>query len=399
MACRAILVLLVVAIGGANGLTDCPTAFFNFGDSTTDTGSLENVAPGDPGLPPYGMQFFGEPSKRYAHGRVIPDFFALAFKTPLLQPYIQAGAYDFRHGVNFAVSGSTASNDSTVTPLYLPIQLNQFIRFYKTTESVKRQKGKCSPLAKFLPSKKAFENALYTIKFGGNDLPLAFLHNGSNIASGMNVIINKVIPDAMTNHENAMETLYRYGARRFLLTGLDNVGCSPNFVSQYSTFPLDDRGCLLFPRESVASWNGALVQLVERMRAKLTGASIGLFNVSAGSEEIRSNLSKFGFNPNLSTQVCCGAPGGPVDNNYNSQIKCGHPGSSVCDNVGEHIYWDGPHLTEPYQRLLAIMLLEAKYTSSGVNYTSLCNLDYSKFGDDVTFDEVYGDTCEVTFTS
>ncbi|KAG6550109.1 hypothetical protein Mapa_008065 [Marchantia paleacea] len=404
LACRAILLLLVVAVVGTNGVTDCPNAFFNFGDSTTDTGSLENALPfGDPGLPPYGDQFFEEPAKRYTNGRVIPDFFSLAFNKPLLQPYLQAGAYDFRHGVNFAVSGSTATNDTTITPFYLPFQVAQFIRFKKTTESVRTQKAKCLPLNLFVPAKKAFENALYTLRFGGNDVVLAYVHNVSvsNIGPATNLIINKVVPNAMTNYESAIRTLYRYGARRFLVSGLGArlVSCSPNLISAYSTSPLDNRGCLVFPIEAVANWNGALLQVVERLRTNLTGANIAFFNVTAGAEEIEFNLSRYGFNPKVSRKVCCGASGGPLDNNYNSAIKCGRPGYSVCNNVNEYINWDGSHNTEPYYRIFAEFLLEGKYTEPSVNYTSLCNLDYSKFGSNITFDEVYGDTCEVTFTS
>ncbi|KAG6550108.1 hypothetical protein Mapa_008064 [Marchantia paleacea] len=393
LALETISLMLMLAVVRVRGLTQCPTAFFNFGDSVTDTGALDNAVPevADITFPPYGQSFFGSPAKRFSNGRLIPDFISLAFNQPLLQPYIQAGAFNYGHGVNFAVAGATASNDTTINPFFLPIQVSQFTIFKSTTESVRQQKFSCFPFETFLPSMSAFKNGLYTMRFGGNDIQFAL-----QFPNPLSRILNTVIPAAMFNYENAIKTLYRQGARRFLISSLTRtIGCSPRLISAF-VGPLDNRGCLFFLNGVVDSWNAGLIQVVEKMRTDLPGVNIAVFNTTAAAEEIESNLVGYGFDPCVARRVCCGSSGGPVDNNYNINITCGRPGSNVCSNVDEYMSWDGVHNTEAYYRIFAKFILEGRFTAPALNYTSLCNLDYSKFGRSVTFDEVSGDTCKVT---
>ncbi|KAL2609337.1 hypothetical protein R1flu_027910 [Riccia fluitans] len=79
------LLLLISLAGFESGLVvpvvglaqPCPTGFFSFGDSLSDTGSRSNLFPGlfHSDYPPYGEQFFQRPAKRICNGRLVLDFF------------------------------------------------------------------------------------------------------------------------------------------------------------------------------------------------------------------------------------------------------------------------------------------------------------------------------------
>lgn len=105
-----------------------------------------------------------------------------------------------------------------------------------------------------------------------------------------------------------------------------------------------------------------------------------------------------GFNPNKTTIACCGAPGLGVWN-YNPAITCGHPqlGSNLCANPNEYVNWDGIHFTENFYRTISNFALSGKFTEEGFDYKNLCNLDFSKFGPDVTLAEAYPSTCNSLF--
>ncbi|KAG6545292.1 hypothetical protein Mapa_013252 [Marchantia paleacea] len=375
----------------ALGFCNCPTGFFNFGDSLTDTGNNANAFPVSLNyeLPPYGENFFRRPSKRVTNGRVVPDFFSLAFRKPLLQPYTQVGAFDYRHGVNFAASGATASTDQTHSPFYLSFQIAQFVTIKQTAEAQIRQ-SQCFPFDLRLPRRDVFQNALYTIEIGGNDIIYA------NVAKrSPSYILNVTIPGAMKNFADGVKTLYKHGARRFLFFQIPNAGCSTIIATLFGEHSeLDDMGCVKVVNELDQAYNAALRSTVESLRAQFPDASMDVFDYYGANLEILKNPVEYGFNPSLTKTACCGASGvGPY--NYNPSKACGLHGSSKCANPEEYVNWDGVHFTEAFYRIIAKFALSGKYTDLGIDYSSMCHLDYSLFGSSVTYDEAYPGSCKV----
>ncbi|KAF9625703.1 hypothetical protein IFM89_026283 [Coptis chinensis] len=91
-------------------------AIYQFGDSFSDTGNfIREPARANTTFTrlPYGQTYFNKATGRASNGRLIIDFFAEALGLPLLNPYLQKNA-SFSHGVNFAVGGSTALNNSVL---------------------------------------------------------------------------------------------------------------------------------------------------------------------------------------------------------------------------------------------------------------------------------------------
>ncbi|KAL3685974.1 hypothetical protein R1sor_003996 [Riccia sorocarpa] len=378
--------------------SDCPTAFWNFGDSLTDTGSVINTFPVcpqcDPERSPYGDSFFGRPAKRFSNGRLVPDFFALAFQRPLLQPYLQPAAFDYRFGTNFASGGTTASNDSSTNPFFLAFQISQFARLKRTVDLEKSQVLMCAQVRHFLPSDDSFSKGLYTFEIGGNDIINALLIRNLTAAQ----IITQVIPEAMTNIAKGIQTLYNNGARQFLFFNLPNAGCSTILVTFLgSILPTDALGCVTAVNLLDQAYNAALNATIASARTQYPRAIFTIFNYYAANEEILLNPTKYGFNPTLTKTACCGAPGvGTL--NYNPLVTCGNPGATKCSNPEEYVNWDGVHFTEAFYRVISKFALNGQFTDTGLNYTAMCNLNFNLFGPQVTFNSVYGNTCKVTFT-
>ncbi|CAI9783730.1 unnamed protein product [Fraxinus pennsylvanica] len=96
-------------------------SIINFGDSIADTGNLlylestsSNKKPPLCGFLPYGETFFHHPTGRFSDGRLIIDFIAQDMGLPFVPSFHGEGnvSRSFQEGVNFAVSGSTALEDS-----------------------------------------------------------------------------------------------------------------------------------------------------------------------------------------------------------------------------------------------------------------------------------------------
>jgi phospholipase/lecithinase/hemolysin len=136
----------------SNFLFTCPQAIFVFGDSLSDTGNVQIAFPGNSLTTlnyPYGESytFTNEPGRnRYCDGRIVPDFIAQAFGFPFIEPIllqnVPAFPINFAHGVNFAYAGATAEPNTTFTPAYLELELEQFFTYKAALSNSPRKEKK-----------------------------------------------------------------------------------------------------------------------------------------------------------------------------------------------------------------------------------------------------------------
>ncbi|OAE31424.1 hypothetical protein AXG93_725s1130 [Marchantia polymorpha subsp. ruderalis] len=309
---RLMLVCAVFAAGKigfltpVNGQTSnrCPRAFFNFGTSLTDTGNILNEFPfspeitkfADPENPPYGDAFFRRPAKRYCNGRLIPDFISLAFDVPLLDAYTSPTVFNFRHGLNFAGDLVGVSSDGKSLPLFLPLQIKQFIRF-KSSALTAQSQVECLSSISSLPPRIHFQEGLYTLEFGSSDIRSA-LQRGLSTAS----ILQNIIPAAVKSVLGAVQILYQYEARNFLIYNIFPQGCSPQILTLLDEADLtkDDLGCIAEINQLDEAYNSQLFLGLEFLRASLPDTNIILFDFYNATIEMLRNPSEYG--------TCCSTP-------------------------------------------------------------------------------------------
>lgn len=347
-------------------------AIFNFGDSISDTGNfLRSGAIAFPVIAklPYGMTFFQRPTGRCSDGRLVVDFIAETLGLPYLPPYLALaeGGQNFRHGVNFAVSGATAldpeffyqrkiasnlwTNDS------LSVQLDWFRRL---KSSLCCNKTDCDNYLK---------KSLFLVgEIGGNDYNYAFFFGGT--IRQVEALVPAVV-DAITK---AISVLIEDGAVELVVPGNFPLGCSAAYLTLFrspSKVDYDSNGCLKAFNNFSEIHNGQLKHALEMLRRKYKNAKIIYADYYGATMQFINAPLRYGFHKETLLKVCCGG-GGPY--NFNTSARCGHTGSSVCEDPSSYANWDGIHLTEAAYRTVAMGLTHGPFATPPLTSSSLTDV-------------------------
>lgn len=328
---------------------------FNFGDSNSDTGGFSEGL----GLrfgPPSGRVFFHKPSGRLCDGRLMIDFLCESVGSDYLTPYLRSVGSNFTNGVNFAISGSaTLPKDR---PFNLYIQVMQFLQFQsRSLEFI--PKG-----YKDLVDEEGFNNAIYTIDIGQNDLAGSFTY------LSYSQVIQR-IPSFVTEIKNAIWTIYQHGGRNFWVHNTGPLGCLPQKLATASTnaSDIDNHGCLQSLNNAAKEFNTLLKAACGELRSALMNATIVYVDVYAIKYDLIANAALNGFE-NPST-ACCGYGGPPY--NFNQSVTCGMPGFNVCNEGLKYVSWDGVHYTEAANGVFASKILSSQYSSPKLHFNFFCN--------------------------
>uniref|UniRef100_A0A0A9ES46 Uncharacterized protein n=1 Tax=Arundo donax TaxID=35708 RepID=A0A0A9ES46_ARUDO len=333
-----------------------PVVLFNFGDSNSDTGGVA-AAGGIRIMPPEGRTYFHRPTGRLSDGRVIIDFFCESLNTRELNPYLKGIGSDYSNGVNFAMAGSTVTHG--VSPYSLNVQVDQFVYFkHRSLEFFER--GLKGPV-----SKEGFENAIYMMDIGHNDM-VGVAHTPSDQW-------DKKITEIVGEIRKALSILYDNGARKFWIHGTGALGCLPA-VAVREKGEHDAHGCLASVNRAAQAFNKKLSQLCDDMRFHLKNATIVYTDMFAIKYDFVANHTKYGIEWPL--MVCCGNGGPP----YN--FKPGKPGcGDLCPPESKVISWDGVHFTDFGSGLAAKLAMSGEYSKPRVKLASLVNGGSKKTSD------------------
>ncbi|KAM7484170.1 hypothetical protein LguiA_000179 [Lonicera macranthoides] len=353
---------------GQSGSCQFP-AVYNFGDSNSDTGSVSATF-GRAHLP-NGQTFFGKPSGRYSDGRLVIDFIAEKLGLSYLSAYLDSIETNFRHGANFAASGSTIqSADAKMlkgrfNPICLKVQLMQFEQFKERTAELYNQ-AKNSHIKRDLPRPEDFSKALYTLDTGQNDL-----HAG--ITSMAEEQVKTHIPYIIDELASAVKKLNKQGARAFWIHNTGPIGCLPYFVINYPPKPgnADQNGCVESYNDLAQEFNKQLKDKVSQLRTQLHDAFISYVDVYSAKYDLISEAKKHGFSDPLG--YCCGHHG-------DYHVGCGDKvivnGSDVyggsCSNPLEYISWDSIHYTEAANNWVANHILDGSVSDPRIPITEAC---------------------------
>eukprot|EP00253_Pinus_taeda_P028178 PITA_28178 len=346
-------------------------AIFNFGDSTSDTGTIHFSFPYNEAAenPPYGETYFGRPVYRYSDGRLSIDFLATALGLPFLSPYLQSVGTSYGHGANFAASGATANNvNSFIAPISLAVQINQFKIFKQKVLVTINARGTQS----HLPSADAFEKGIYMLEIGGNDFSYAY----KNLQLSPSQITKSVLPNVARSISAAVQELYNEGARTILVKNVGPQGCQPYWLS-LAPNDFDKYNCSISYNGAVKYYNILLRKKLDSLRSQLKGANIIYVNNYDMVFDLMANPSTYGFKETI--KVCCGVGG---NYNYDANIWCGSTGilngttveAKACTDPASYIIWDGVHWTEHANRLLTQAILGGKYFKPAFSIANQCDL-------------------------
>ena len=128
--------------------------------------------------------------------------------------------------------------------------------------------------------------------------------------------------------------MYNYGARKFVLLGVGQIGCSPNALAQNSP---DGRTCVARINNANQIFNSRLRGIVDEFNGNTPDARFIYIDAYGVFQDLINNPSAFGFR--VTNAGCCG-----VGRN-NGQITC-LPMQPSCQNRDEYLFWDAFHPTE-----------------------------------------------------
>lgn len=178
-----------------------------------------------------------------------------------------------------------------------------------------------------------------------------------------------------------LQALVRTGAKTVLVSGVFPLGCVPLFLTRFRTRNADAydpaTGCLKWLNELSQHHNLLLQRELRRLRRAHAHSTIIYADIYAAMMAIYTSPSQFGEPPKATAsslsclvttdtchclanemgagmtstlEACCGGEG-PYD--YNSSVTCGDPTSTLCSDPWSYVSWDGRHLTDAANQIIA----------------------------------------------
>lgn len=360
--------MLVHLVEGAIGeLSTSSPSIFVFGASMVDGGQNAAAMPlrSRADFDPYGIDYFVKPAGRWSNGRTFMDLITEGLGYGLISPFLQSIGANFTHGVNFASSGSTASNttasgDSSSGLFCLLVQVDQFREFQAAVMSsqhgFKAEKN----------MRQQFSESIYFFETGHNDYLRADVYS-----DGFD--LNTTVLATISAMRTAFQTMYSAGARTLIVMNLTPLGCTPAILSVTTSMSmdLDENGCNAYWMEITDTHNACLNGLLEELRADYPEAEWLLFDANSLFLDGYVNPSKYGIE--YPFQACCGA-GGPY--NYNANVDCGAEGKTIngtyvawtkCEDPKLHLIWDITHPVESFSYYVAKGVLNGTYLTPSLS--------------------------------
>lgn len=169
----------------------------------------------------------------------------------------------------------------------------------------------------------ALSDALYVIDMGANDVRDA-------LASGSLERAQIILGEALNSIGTQLGTLYYFGARKFLILNVPDLGLLPSIQILDAIFP----GAAAFGDLLAQGFNYYLDIIVDSVIAA-PGVEIARLDVYGKLNEIIANPQAFGLSEVAAACLTLGA----------------HP--STCTNPERHFFWDGVHPTKAGHAIFA----------------------------------------------
>ncbi|XP_008803727.1 GDSL esterase/lipase At5g45670-like [Phoenix dactylifera] len=302
--------------------------YFIFGDSLVDNGNNNDMASlARANYLPYGIDFPGGPTGRFSNGLTTVDVLAqlLGFDHPI-PPYAATTGQALLAGANFA-SAAAGIREETGQQLGGRISFSGQLQNYQAVvQEVLNILGDEDSAANYL------SKCIFSVGMGSND----YLNNyfmPAFYSSSSQYTPEQYADVLIQQYSQQIRTLYNYGARKVVLIGVGQIGCSPNVLARLSP---NGETCVDRIDSAIQIFNRKLIALVDEFNS-LEGAHFTYINGYGIFEDILRKPSAYGLT--VTNRGCCG-----VGRN-NGQITC-LPYQTPCPNRNEYLFWDAFHPTE-----------------------------------------------------
>uniref|UniRef100_A0A7N0V9C7 GDSL esterase/lipase n=1 Tax=Kalanchoe fedtschenkoi TaxID=63787 RepID=A0A7N0V9C7_KALFE len=334
---------LVLSIGLEVVLAQQPQVpgYFIFGDSLVDNGNNNNIASlAMANYLPYGIDFpGGRPTGRFCNGKTTVDVIAELLGFPnFIPPFARARGRAVLQGVNYA-SAAAGIREETGQQLGGRTPFSGQVRNYQTT---------VAQITSILGSEQAaaahLSKCIFSIGLGSNDylnnyfMPLVY-SSSRQYTPSIHMLCG------------LLQTIYNYGARKFVLIGVGQVGCSPSVLAQRSR---DGKTCVAEVNNANQIFNTKLKSLVDEFNNNFSDAKFIYIDAYGIFNDLLTKPGSYGLR--VTNAGCCG-----VGRN-NGQITC-LPLQTPCRNRREYLFWDAFHPTEAANTVVAKRSYNAQSSS------------------------------------
>lgn len=314
------MLLTATLLSFARSVPQVP-CYFIFGDSLMDNGNNNNLfTEAKANYPPYGIDFPDGPSGRFSNGRNIADVVAqrLGFENSI-PPFATARREEIVRGVNYA-SGAAGIRDETAIHMGGRISFNRQLTNHVTTilrlvdligngsvAGVRQQLSEC----------------IYTVGMGSNDYINNYFYPEYYQTSRL-YTPEQYAEILVKQYSEQLSKLYRYGARKFGISGVGYLGCTPSMMARFKS-----NACVDAVNGAVIQFNAKLVASLGDLESKLSGAKFIYIGPPLG----------YSSDFNVTDIPCC---------ELSSEVGEGlcAPNQTPCSTRENNVFWDGFHPTE-----------------------------------------------------
>ncbi|XP_062232677.1 GDSL esterase/lipase At2g40250-like [Phragmites australis] len=314
-------------------------AVFAFGDSTLDPGNnnrLNTLVRADHA--PYGRDFpGGEATGRFSDGKLITDYIVESLGIKDLLPAYHNSRLTVAEattGVSFA-SGGSGIDDLTAQTALVSTFGSQISDFQELLGRIGAPK-----------SAEIANKSLYVLSAGTNDVSL---YSVLPIRAGSFPTIDQYNDYLIGRLQSYIQSLYKLGARNFMVAGLPPVGCLPVQKSLQS-ITRGFEGCVADLNSAAEGYNSALQQMLTKLEAASPGVTLAYVDVYGPLKDMATQPQKYGFTE--TTLGCCGT----------GLVEMGALCTSLlpqCESPAQFMFFDSVHPTQATYKALADRIVQS----------------------------------------
>ncbi|KAK9924825.1 hypothetical protein M0R45_033173 [Rubus argutus] len=330
-------------------------ALYVFGDSLFDSGNnnfLPTLARAN--FLPYGVNFAKGVTGRFTNGRTVADFIAEFLGLPYAPPYMSIHESTTLTGLNYA-SGSCGVLPETGSQLGKCLNLKEQVDLFEKTV-----KSDLSGLFKN-PNDLAdyLSKSIFLVSVGSNDFINNYLQPKFYDTS------KRYLPPQfaqllMNALSHQFERLYNLGARKIVMFEIGPLGCIPSIAKTHA----NSGNCVQETNQLASIFNDKLRATLANLTSTFRGSFFVLGRANGiGYDAIISPIKyglKDGSNP------CC--------TTWKNGTSACIPWLTPCFQPNSHFFWDGYHLTESANSVIATSCFDGTTICTPLNIKKLVEM-------------------------